>query len=134
MKLGTRMKVINLNNLQAHTDWFGVKSKVEVELLDPLPRDAAECPGGGMAMLYFTMEPGEVFPVHLHPNSRIIIIWKGTGWATVEHQEFALQELDSFTLQPHAVHTFRAGPAGLSIISIHSSYIPPDSEDFMQLA
>ena len=53
------MKIINLKDLQAHTDWFGVKSKVEVEILDPLPRDSADCPGGGMAMLYFTMEPGE---------------------------------------------------------------------------
>jgi quercetin dioxygenase-like cupin family protein len=127
------MKIMNLNDLQAHTDWFGVKSKVEVEILDPLPRDGAECPGGGMAMLYFTMEPGEAFPRHVHPNSRIIIIWKGTGWASIEDQEFAVKELDCFTLQPLTAHTFRAGESGLSIISVHSSYIPPESEEFMQL-
>jgi quercetin dioxygenase-like cupin family protein len=127
------MKIINLKDLQAHTDWFGVKSKVEVEILDPLPRDSADCPGGGMAMLYFTMEPGEAFPAHIHPNSRIIMIWKGTGSATIEGQEFPVKELDCFTLQPRATHTFRAGQSGLSIISIHSSYIPPESEDFMQL-
>ena len=127
------MKIVNLTELQAHIDWFGVKSKVEVEILDPLPRDGPECPGGGMAMLYFTMEPGESFPKHIHPNSRIIIIWKGNGWARVEHQEFEVKELDCFTIQPRTAHTFRAGHSGLSIVSIHSSYIPPESEELMKL-
>jgi quercetin dioxygenase-like cupin family protein len=127
------MKIVNLNELQAHTDWFGVKSKVEVEILDPLPRDASDCPGGGMAMLYFTMEPGEAFPEHLHPNSRIIIIWKGSGWARVDQKEFALKELDCFTMQPRASHTFRAGDSGLAIVSVHSTSIPPEAEEFMTL-
>jgi len=128
------MKVMNLNDLEAHVDWFGVKSKVEVEVLDPLPRDAPECPGGGMAMLYFTMEPGEAFPEHLHPNSRIILIWKGSGSAKVGDQEFAVKELDCFAMPPRSPHTFRAGDAGLSIISIHSTFIPPEAEEFMELA
>jgi len=127
------MKITNLRNLQAHTDWFGVKSKVEVEILDPLPRDHPDCPGGGMAMLYFTMEAGECFPKHLHPNSRIIIIWKGSGSAVVNEEEFPLKELDCFTLPPRTSHTFRAGPAGLAIISVHSSFIPPEAEEFMEL-
>jgi quercetin dioxygenase-like cupin family protein len=127
------MKIMNLNELEAHRDWFGVKSKVEVEILDPLPRDGPECPGGGMAMLYFTMEPGESFPEHLHPNSRIIIIWKGSGWARVAGSEYSLKELDCFTMQPRTAHTFRAGESGLSILSVHSSSIPPESEEFMDL-
>ena len=128
------MKVINLNDLEAHVDWFGVKSKVEVAVLDPLPRDAPACPGGGMAMLYFTMEPHEEFPEHLHPNSRIILIWKGSGSARVDGKEFPLKELDCFSMQPQASHTFRAGAQGLSIISVHSTSIPPEDEAFMELS
>jgi quercetin dioxygenase-like cupin family protein len=124
------MKIKNLNELEANRDWFGVKSKVEANILDPLPRDGDDCPGGGMALLYFTMEPEETFPEHGHPNSRIIIIWRGSGLVRVDDAEFPVKQFDCFNLPPRIRHTFKSGPNGLVIFSVHSTSIDPDDEKF----
>src|SRR5216684_573271 len=125
------MKIANLKGVKPTKAWFGVKSTVETNLLDRLPRDAPDCPGDGMALMYFRMEADETFPMHYHPNSRIIIVWSGTGWVSIEAEEFALVEFDCFSMPPRVHHTFRAGPGGLTILSVHSTYIDPEDDEFM---
>ena len=86
-----------------------------------------------MALLYFTMAAGEAFPPHRHPNSRIIMIWRGSGTAVIRGREISLREHDCFSMPPETVHTFRAGPDGLEIVSVHSTAMHPNDPAFMTL-
>ena len=131
------MKITNLENVAPKKDWFGVKSKVEKYVTEPVPRDNQDCSGGGISLMYFDMEAGEMFPFHYHPNSRIITIWKGYGYAIIgpkeDQKEYQLKTHDCFSMPPNTRHTFSAGPEGLTILSVHSTSIDPEDPAFMTL-
>ena len=95
--------------------------------------DEEECEKRARAEL-IELQPGEGFPIHIHPKSdHIILVVSGTGNLRWEEKELRIVTGDTFVVPMGDVHSIRAGEeAALRFVVVNVPPIDFDHHDFMQ--
>lgn len=111
--------------LATASGWVPYEEYMEAFLIDCQPGQT------GHLLVRFPPDGSESNQLHRHPNSaRIILVLSGTGEFVADYRgnerRISLRTGDRISIPANTVHTFFAGPSGLSVESWHYPFVSLD--------